>query len=153
MPNSIAHVPLFIEKQPKHDKPPETATAEVRLTVKEPTCTLKLAGGKPAGKEWKGLVEYRLHDNPAQDIIRARGSAIDEEGVVFDVSLANTPHGGHELGKIDMIIHLGGSAPLKIWGEIVSISGGALPGHTALRASFRNMKPEAHQRIKAFLIT
>ncbi len=121
------------------------------LTVHEPSCTFKLAGGEPVGKEWEGLVEYRLPDNPAPDMLHGTGVDIDEEGMRFDVTLANMNHGGHEPGSsIELAIHLPGGAPVKVHGEITSISRGSLIGHTALRVHFRDMSAEASQRLAAF---
>ena len=151
---SSIHDRLRIEKHPKQKKLWKGDTADVHLAVKEPSCTFKLAGGEPGGREWEGLVEYRLPDNPAFDLLHATGVAIDEQGMRFDVALANMNHGGHEPGSsIDMTIHLPGGAPLKIWGSITSLSRGALLGHTALRVAFRNVSAEARQRIEAFLNT
>ena len=143
---------LRIEKHSKQNKPQETAAAEVHLTVKEPSCTFKLAGCEPVGKEWEGLVEYRLPDNPEPNMLHATGVDIDEEGMRFDVSLATMNHGDHEPGSsIELVIHLPGVAPVKVRGEIASISRGALIGHTALRVHFRNVTTEAKQRLAAFL--
>jgi hypothetical protein len=150
---SSVHDRLRIEKHPKQHKHPEADTAEVRLTVHEPSSTFKLAGGESVGNVWEGLVEYRLPDNPAPALLHATGVDIDEEGIRFDVSLANMNHGGHEPGsRIEMAIHLAGDAPVHVRGEIVSISRGSLIGHTALRVRFRNVSAEAHQRIAALLI-
>lgn len=151
---STVHDRLRIEKHPKQTSPPETDTSEVNLTVKEPSFTFKLAGDETVGKEWEGLIEYRLLDNPSAAILHATGVDIDEEGVRFDISLANMSHGGHELGSsIEMVIHLDGGIPFKVHGEVTGISRGALMGHTALRVHFRKVSVEAYQRIEAFLKT
>jgi len=148
---SAFHDRLRVEKQSGQVKPPKVDTSEVRLAVKEPSCKLKLADGDPLGKEWEGLVEYRLPDNPSPDILHATGVDINEEGMRFDVTLANMNHGGHEPGsRIEMAFHLGG-ASVKVRGEITSMSRGALIGHTALRVHFRNLSAETRQTIAAFL--
>ena len=150
---STVHDRLRIEKHPKQTSPPETDTAEVNLTVKDPSFTFKLAGDETVGKEWEGLVEYRLPDNPAPAILHATGVDIDEEGMRFDVALANMNHGGHEPGSsIELFIHLADDAPVQVRGEISSISRGAVMGRTALRVHFRNVSAEAQQRIAAFLM-
>ena len=150
---STVHDRLCIEKHAKPNKPPETESMEVRLTVKAPTCSFKLAGGEPVGKEWEGQVDYRMPDSPKPKMLHATGIDIDEEGMRFDVSLGNINHGGHETGSsIELFIHLPGDAPLLVRGEISSISRGAMMGHTALRVRFRTISAEAQKRITAFLM-
>ncbi len=135
------------------DKPPKPHDDYVNLTVHEPSCPFKFAGGEPVGTEWKGLIEYRVPDNPDPALLRATGVDIDEKWIRFDIPIANMHHGAHALGRKDMMIQLAGGAPVKAWGEIVSISRGAMVGHTVCRVHFRNLTPEAHQRIETFLTT
>lgn len=149
---STVHDRLYIEKHPAQKRPAEPETAEVSLAVHEPSCTLKLAGGEPVGREWEGLVEYRLPDNPEPAMLHGTGVDIDAAGMRFDVTLANINQGGHEPGsRIEMMIHLAGGAPVKAHGEISSISRGSLIGHTALRVHFRDISAETSQRLAAFL--
>ena len=144
---SEVHDRLRLEKLSK------TPDGDVNLTVHEPSCTFKLVDGEPVGTEWKGLIEYRVPDNPEPAFLRATGIDIDEEWIRFDIPVSNMNHGAHVLGRIDMMIHLAGGAPVKVWGEIVSIAQGAMVGHTACRVRFCNVTPEAHQRIEPFLTT
>lgn len=150
----MVHSRLRIEKHPKQEPPAEADTAFQQIAVHEPSCALKLAGDEPVGKEWEGLVEYRLADNPAPDMLHATGVDIDEAGMRFDVKLSNMNHCGHEPGSsIEMLIYLAGGAPVNVRGEITSISRGSLIGHTALRVRFNDISTEARQRIAAFLKT
>ncbi len=150
---SSVHDRLRSEKNPKKEAPPEADTEVVQLAVHEPSCMFKLAGGETVGREWEGQVEYRLPDNPSPDMLHATGVDIDEEGLRFDISLANMNHGGHEPGSsIELVIHLPGGAPVKVHGKITSISRGSLIGHTALRVHFRDISAEAKQRLTAFLM-
>jgi len=151
---SAMHDRLRLDKKHAQNRPAEPDTAEVNLTVHEPSCTLKLAGSEPVGREWEGLVEYRLPEKPAPDRLHGTGVDIDETGMRFDVTIANMNHGGHEPGSsIELTIHLAGGVPVNVCGEITSISRGSLIGHTALRVHFRNISDVARQRITSFLNT
>ena len=133
-------------------KLPDSSPEEVTLVVREPSSTLKLAGEEPMGREWEGIVDYRLPDNPGA-VLHGTGIDIDERGMRFDVTLANMNHGGHEPGsRIDLMIHLPGAPPVIVLGEITSISRGSLIGHTALRVHFRNISADAKKKIAAFLL-
>jgi len=151
---SAMHDRVRLNKNHAQNRPAEPDTAEVNLTVHEPSCTLKLAGSEPVGRVWEGLVEYRLTDNPASGMLHATGVDIDKDGMRFDVKLANINNGGHEPGSsIQLAIHLPGGVPVKVHGKITSISRGSLIGHTALRVHFRDISAEAKQRLTAFLAT
>lgn len=122
------------------------------FTVHEPPFTLKFATGESVGKLWEGLVEYRL-PSKQRAIQHATAIEIDQEWIRLDVSNDNMNLGAHVLGRIDLMLHLPGDAPVAAQGEIVSISSGPKPGCTALKVIFRNMSPEAYQIIKEFLKT
>ena len=136
---------------PKEKKDPQPHAADDCLTEYEAPFIFKLAGGEPVGKKWEGLVEYRLPDNPKPVIRYATGIEIDEKWIRFDASVDNMNHDAHVFGKIDMMLHLAGGAPVKAQGEIICISQGSQAGYTALQVRYSNMTSEAHQRIETFL--
>ena len=60
----------------------------------------------------------------------------------------------HIIGKIDMMIHLSGGAPVEFWGEVVSICRGAMVGHTGyLEFTSEGFYTRSSQRIETFLTT
>ena len=71
---------IAVHKRLSLDKTPKTHDAYVNLTVHEPSCALELADGEPAGMEWKGLIEYRMPDNPDPALLRATGVDVGKNG-------------------------------------------------------------------------
>jgi len=150
------HDRLRIEKAPPVpatplDMPEENVIQQI--AVKHPSPSLRLADEWSEGKEWEGLIEYRLPNSPAGRMLRGAGVDIDRDGLRIDVPYINTNQGGHEPGgRLELFLHLfADEPPVKVYGEITSVSRGTVPGHTAFRIKYLDLDDMEKAKISSFL--
>ena len=164
MVNKLARISAVHDRLRIDKKPPAKAPApEMRqpaaeensinhLTVKQPSSALSFANEWSAGKEWGGVVEYRILNAPEAHLLKGTGIDLDMEGLRIDVAYANMGQGGHEPGsRIEMLLHLPGQSSLQVYGELKSLSRGIFPGHTAFRINYTELKPETKKKLEIFL--
>ncbi|MEI6127770.1 MAG: cyclic nucleotide-binding domain-containing protein [Pseudomonadota bacterium] len=156
---NAVHDRLSIDKKPRPQAPgqpishPAPEIKDVtQLTVKQPSSAFRLADEWSSGREWEGVVEYRILNAPGAHLLKGTGIDLDREGLRIDVSFANMSQGGHEPGSmIEMLLHLPGQDPLQVYGEIKSLSRGIFPGHTAFRINYQKLTPELIKKLDKFL--